>query len=240
MYKVAVCDDDDIFNDSFQALVKEFLSIHSISYQLDFFTTIEGFAKAMAYNGPYDLVFLDILLGNDNGLDFARSMRASGQQTDIVLISVHPDYAIAAYEVAPLHYLMKPIQPEQLELALRRSLAKCIPHKLVFQTSNGLLAATPDEILYIEIYDRTIFIHKTDGTRDALTGTISELEKNLPPFRFVRCHRSYLVNMTHIDTLIRYEISLYNGIKIPISKNRYRKVQNAYIEYAQQKSPVFL
>ena len=240
IYKIALCDDDTAFSRAFSAMLHEIMEPQAIPYTLDCFTHVNKLTAAMKTPEPFHLIFLDILLEDINGVDFARSMRKAGQNTDIIFLSVSPSFAADSYDVAPLHYLTKPFGREKLRQALNRALSHAIPQRIVFKTSNGILAAVLNDILYFDVYDRTISIHKTDGSKETFCGTLSKLESQLPPGHFMRSHKSYLVNMAYISEIVRYEITLQGGVRIPIGKKRYTDIQNSFIEYADQKSPVFL
>lgn len=239
IYRIALCDDDAVFTQRFQTLLAEVMDSLAISYELCIHLSADALARALESKQSFRLIFLDIFLGEKNGVAFARRLREEGHQTDLVFITVSRDFAVEGYDVFPLSYLLKPVTRDKLEKVVRRALAHA-PNRLVFPTKRGLIAAALDDILYAEIYDRTIYLHKTDGSKDTFTGTLSDLENELPPLHFVRCHKSYLVNMAHISRIVRYAITLTGNIKIPIGKNRYNEVQDSFIDFAQQNSPTFL
>lgn len=216
-------------------MVKETLLAYHVPSVLDYFTNFSALSEVMKNEKQYDLVFLGVFFDNSNGIDFARAMRKKGQQTGIIFLAISKDYAFESYDAAPICYLLKPIAREKLKQALYRALVSRVPQRLVFQTSKGIFAASMNEILYIESYDHTIYIHKTDGTRKTISATLSGLENSLPPMHFSRPHKSYIVNMTHISEIVRYQITLCDNIKIPIGKSRYDDIKKNFTQYAEQK-----
>lgn len=221
-------------------MLREILDRRSILYTLNCFTCVEDLTKAMNNPNPFDLIFLDIILGDVNGVDFARQLRKNGQDVDIIFITVSSNYAVDSYEVAPIHYLIKPVVREKLEQAVNRALNRAIPKRIAIRTPKGILAANLNELVFIEVHDHTISIHKADGTQDTYCGALSGLENQLPPLQFIRSHKSYLVNMACITDIMRYEVTLCGNVKLPIGKKRYNDVQNSFIEYASQKNPAVL
>lgn len=178
-----------------------------------------------------------------SGFDFVREMKENGHQFDIVFMAVDKTCAIAViienYDDALLRLLIKPIEVEKLRQALHRAIDGSVPKRLIFKTARGVIATPMNELLYIESYDHTIFIHKSDGTTATIIATLTQLENDLPPMQFCRPHKSFLVNMAQISEIVRYEITLRSGIKIPIGKGRYTDMGISFAQYAQQKNRKF-
>lgn len=239
MYEIALCDDDAAFAAEFERLLADALNTRNISYHLTLFADTSSLQSAMENGTSYHLLFLDILFDTEQGIRFGKFVREQKWNTDIIFVTTAPEYAIDGYDAAPLHYLLKPVSPDKLDAALERFLHKNAVPGLCFTTPKGLLHVQISEILYFEIYGHEITIHKTDGQKETCTGTLKDLEELLPPMTFVRPHRSYLVNFDHISEISRYQIRLFSGDIIPISKNLYNSIQNKFIDYASQKCLFF-
>lgn len=239
MYKIALCDDDSVFLSEFIELLSNVLTARNVSCHLTLFSDIPALQQSIENGQTYDLIFLDIYFDKKNGIDFAEFLRKKKWNTDIIFVTSSADYAVASYEVAPLHYLLKPIEQNRLEAAVERFLKKREPRSIYFPTSKGVLHIFLSHILYCEIYSHDITIHKTDGTKETCTGSLKDIERLLPSLSFVRPHRSYLVNFEHVSEITRYRIRLSSGEMIPVSKALYNKVQSCFIDYASQKGSVF-
>lgn len=235
MYEIALCDDDTAFSASFKKLLSDTLDSKGISCHLTLFTDIASLRYAMENGQGYDLIFLDILFETEQGIRFAKFLRERKWNTDIIFVTGTSEYAVDGYEVSPLHYLLKPVDPEKLSAALERFLQKNTFPGLCFTTPKGLLHIKISDIVYFEIYGHEITIHRADGAKETCTGTLKDLEELLPPMTFVRPHRSYLVNFDHISEIVRYQMRLSSGDTIPISKNLYLKIQRSFIDYASKK-----
>lgn len=236
MYEIALCGDDITFTATFEKMLYSALAARNLPCHLVSFTDIPSLQNAMEHGYKYNLIFLDILFQKENGIEFARFLREQEDNTDIVFVSTNPEYAITGYDVAPLHYLLKPVKPDKLEAALDRFLSKNTTPGISFTTSRGVFRLLLSEILYFEIYGHNITIHQTNGKKETCTGTLKELEKHLPPMTFVRPHRSYIINLDHVSEITRFRIQLSSGEIIPISKNLFHKIQHQFIDYAAQKS----
>lgn len=236
MYNFALCDDDAIFSAGFQKLLSEFSAARNLDCRLTHFPDTRSLMKAVEMGKHYDLIFLDILLQSENGIDFAKLIRNQSWNTDIIFVTSSPEYALDGYEAAPLHYLLKPLEPEKLKNALERFLKKHDSPMLSLGKPGGLLQVSVADILYFEIYGHDIIVHKKDGSRENCTGTLKDIESRLPAMTFVRPHRSYLIKIEEISEITRYQIRLSSGEMIPISKNLYNDVQGILIEFAGKKS----
>lgn len=234
MYEIAVCDDDSAFLSSFKPMLEKALKARSTTYNLNFYNDPSVLMHAMDHGRKFDLLFLDIYYDTEKGIRFAKALREKNDQTDIVFMTALTDYAVESYDAAPLHYLLKPIDPEKLDIALTRFLEKNSPQKLHFMTTRGHLYAPVIDIVFIEIYGHEIIIHLANGTKETCIGTLKGLEPLLPELTFVRPHRSYLVNLGHISEITRYQIRLSSGDLIPVSKNLYNNILSSFINYANQ------
>ena len=168
----------------------------------------------------------------------AATLRNSGYEHDIIFMSTTDDFAVASFDVAPLYYLLKPVDQEKLDTALDRFLDRNTAHTLRLNTARGVLLVRLADVAFFEIYAHEIVIHKTDRAKDSCVGTLKQLEALLPPQGFIRPHRSYLVNLDHVHKIVRYQIFLSSGEVVPVSKNLYQQVQQAFIDHADRRSRI--
>lgn len=99
--------------------------------------------------------------------------------------------------------------------------------KVIFKTPSRVLALEVPLIRYLEVFGHTLVIHLTDDRCERLGMSLAQARDLLPPDQFTFCHRSYLVNKSAVQSLRRYEITLTNGETVPVSKQRYHKVEEA-------------
>lgn len=239
IYEIAICDDDTVFLSSFRQMLEEALRARGAAYKLTFFNDPSALMQEMDRGKKFDLLFLDIYYDKEKGIQFAKALREKNDQTDVVFMTALTSYAVESYDAAPLHYLLKPINPEKLDAALTRFLEKNSPQKLHFMTTKGHLCAAVSDIVFIEIYGHEIIIHLVNGMKETCMGTLKGLEPLLPELTFVHPHRSYLVNLGHISEITRYQIRLSSNDLIPVSKNLYNSTLSSFINYANQSSITF-
>lgn len=96
---------------------------------------------------------------------------------------------------------------------------------VVFRTPSAVASFQTSDICYLEVFGHKLVIHLSDGRVEQLNYSLSQARELLPQDRFLQCHRSYLVNKQAVRSLRRYEITLGNGEVVPVSKQRYREVE---------------
>ena len=237
MYDIAVCDDDRVFADTFQQQLTRALETRGITGRITSFSDPDALRQAIEGGAQFDLLFLDVLFDTaQRGISLASALRDAGCRADVVFMSSAPEFAVDSFDAAPLHYLVKPVPEEKLHAALDRFLDKNTPALLRLDTYRGYLQIPLAEVTFFEIFAREIVIHKTDGQKETCVGTLKGLEKRLPAHMFVCPHRSYLVNLAHISEIVRYQIRISTGERIPVSQKLYMRVQQALIDYADRRT----
>lgn len=240
MYRIAIC--DDITQDALktETIVSGFLQNRQIEYQTSLFARTDTLLNQLKEGEAlFHLFLLDILMSDMNGIELARHLRQFMPEADIIFITSSPDFALESFDASPAQYLLKPVDEEKLTHSIGRSLKRWskAPPSLLIQTRAESLSVPIEEISYLEVYRHMVEVHTETATHQ-LSSTLSDMERLVPSNCFIRCHKSYLVNMQHIREIHRYEIGLKNGEKIPIGRPRYITVQEAFIKFAAQNSPV--
>ena len=230
MFDIAVCDDDAVFAAAFEKQLSRAMDARDVPYRIASFSDPDALLHSVESGDRYELLFLDVLFAQaERGIGLAAALRETGCDADIIFISTSPEFAVASFDVAPLHYLVKPvttkgvveaflvkpIADEKLNTALARFLDKNMPYLLRFRTNRGYVQIYLEEVTFFEIYSREIVIHKINGTKETCVGTLKELEDRLPAHTFVRPHRSYLVNLDRICEIVRYQIRVSTGVRSP-------------------------
>lgn len=234
MFHIVCCDDDPVWIQRFTQDTGQILASIGIPFTLAAFESGEDLLSALSGASPptVDLLFLDILLGEENGLDVARKLRARLPDLPIILVSTSSEFAVEGYSIHPLHYLVKPIPQKQLHEALLYALQKAAPAApLVVRGPEATQVVPLHQIVYIEVFDHQLKIHTSKSHILTTAGSLSQLQQELPADRFFRCHKSYLINLAHIKGIRRYQILLPDGRTIPVSKQNYPRVYQAAVQY---------
>lgn len=227
-YKIAICDDSDADRRYIMDMVRSWASAAGHEVQIDGFPSAESFLFRYAGESDYDILLLDIEMGAMDGVTMAKELRKSNDTVQIIFITGYSDYISEGYEVAALHYLMKPVNEEKLCLVLDRAAEKLAKNERVlnFEVSGEMVRMPIYQIRYADVLGNYVTVHaQTDVT---VKMTLGELEKQLDE-RFYRVGRSALVNLTQISRVTRAEIRLNDRTAIPLPRGAYEGVNRAII-----------
>lgn len=191
-----------------------------------------------------NIVFLDIRMPGQNGFEWLASL--SQRPFDVIFTTAYDQYAIQAIRYSAFDYLVKPVDPEDLRNAMDRFKGQPEGHhdryeNLLFNitqqdTSNfRLTVATTEGTYYIDHVD--IIRCEADGNythfylknaRHIMTSrSLGHYSSILPEVRFIRCHKSHLVNLDHIESISDKKILLKDGTNVEVSRRRMASVKSA-------------
>lgn len=234
MFKIAICDDEMTSLMINRALTEQVLEEEHIEYQITTFEDMYSMMKGVLDdNSDFDLLLSDILAVGMNGIEAAEEIRRLGDKLPIVFISSTAEYALDGYRVNALRYLQKPVQIDKLREALLEAysnIGKKRTEYLSFQVADKFYKVNYDDIIYLESMGRdTYVVTKTESI--TVHAKFSDMENKLPSDRFIRCHRSYIINMSEVKDIARYRFLTKGGVEIPISQLQYADVKQAFINF---------
>lgn len=165
------------------------------------------------------------------GMQTARLLRKQGSGSLLVFVTILPEYVFDAFSVEAFDYLVKPVDPARLARTMERALqvlARRAEPGLVVRQSGGSEVVRPGELGWCEVQGRKVYLHRTDGTVVACYDRLQQLEQRLDS-RFFRCHRSYLVNLDEVRGCADGLITLRQGEKVPVSRQRVQALSAALL-----------
>jgi DNA-binding LytR/AlgR family response regulator len=164
-------------------------------------------ALRLAASVPFDAVFLDVEMPGLSGLDAARLIGNRSERPDIVFVTAHERYAVDAFAVEATDYLLKPVDPDRLARVVTRlgKRARAEPPaagKLAVVGGGKTGLVDFDVVHYVQADGDYSRVHTFDRTY-LCTSSLGEVEEALPASRFLRIHRSYLVNLAKVASVSR-------------------------------------
>jgi len=161
-------------------------------------------ADALALVDGCDVVFLDVEMPGASGLDAARLVGDRSDGPAVVFVTAHAGYAVDAFAVEAFDYLLKPVDPERLrrvvERLRERRPAPSEPRRIPVVAGGGTQLIDQEQVHYVHAEGDYSRIHTYDRSYLS-TASLGELEELLPADRFVRIHRSYLVNLAKVASV---------------------------------------
>ena len=227
-YKIAICDDCDVDRQYILNMVTLWGERSGYIVHVDLFSSAENFLFHYAEEGDYDILLLDIEMGTMDGVTMAKRLRKENDTVQIVFITGYSDYILEGYEVAALHYLMKPVKEEKLCAVLDRAAQKLAKNEKVlnFEIGGEMIRVPIYQIRYADVFGNYVTIHALSDVTVKMT--LSELEKQLDE-RFYRAGRSCIVNLSQISRVTKAEIKLSDGTAIPLPRGAYDGINRAII-----------
>ena len=219
MYEIAICDDDSAFAADLSSRLYQLFAERDADCRVTLFSDPAQVLSALERGERCDLLFQDILFGEEKGIRFGKLLRERKWDLDLVFVTSSERYALAGYDAQPLHFLLKPLEPRQLAVVLDRFLERRAPCILSLTTPQQTVRLPVTDALYFEVYNHVVKLHRRTGSDSSWRGTLQQLESELPPpGQFVRVHRSYLVNLEHIAVIGRDQLKLSAGDVVPIGR----------------------
>ena len=188
------------------------------------------------YDKYTDIILLDIQMDGLDGMETARKIREFDDNVEIIFITSFVEYALEGYEVNAYRYLLKPVKDENL----RTSLINClndrnfVKRSIVIKEGDTRIKISLKDIMYIEVQGNDITVHTLKDTYRT-KGTMSNFETEINSNMFVRCHKSYLVNLEYIKSIKRYTSILVNDEEVPLSRNKYKEIKDRFFEMIEDK-----
>ena len=232
--RIAICDDEEAQRLLIQRYVEAWAADNKVALETELFASGESFWFAWEDDSSYDLLIFDIEMGQLNGMELAAGIRRKDEDIPILFVTGYDSYMAQGFEVAALHYLLKPLRKEKLFTVLdklkKMRMRKKQEEKILFRAEEGPLSLPASKIWYIEAMAHQCILY-TEDTSPVLCSSIGEMVRQLCGRReFVRCHRSYLVNVQHISAIVKPELVLDDGRRIPVSRSAEKEVGRVYIE----------
>ncbi len=229
LLKAAVCDDSAQDAAFVEQILGEWAASRGAELLCRVFPSAESFLFQYAEDKNWDLLLLDIEMGRMDGVTMAKTVRGENPVVQIVFITGYSDYIAEGYEVAALHYLMKPVKREKLFSVLDRAAEKLRQDQRCLNLDvGGEMERIPFlEIRYLDVRANYVTIH---GKRDVtVKRTLGELERELDN-RFFRAGRSLILNLRCIRRVTKQEVHLADGTVLPLPRGAYDALNRAIIQ----------
>lgn len=184
--------------------------------------------------GRADVMFLDISMPKTSGMQLAEALHKLKNPPAVVFVTAYSEYAVEAFDVDAVDYLMKPVETDRLNQALDKVQARMKPQstsrqpveRIAVEKSGRKILVPIDQIRYIEAKDDYSCIY-TDTERYLSTISLAKLETKLTPHGFFRVHRGYIVNLAYVEDvevvssgILQLGINGVEGKKISVSRRR--------------------
>ena len=229
--KIAICDDVKEYRLSIKAYTNAFFEQKHLECSVDEYNNGNDLINNKT---KYDIVFLDIELGDSNGIDIAKQLIGKNKNTVILIATSYNQYLDAAMDLHVVRFINKPITKDKIFSSLTKALnvidESIISVRLI---NNQIVRLKITEIIYVEAKLKKVVIYTTSNVY-----TSKETLKNLKPILsasfFAIPHNSFIVNLNYIRDFKREEITLsypYNDTRIPIASRKQPIFKRIFLDF---------
>ncbi len=248
--RALVVDDEQLARDELCFLLQQVEGVALVGQASNGIEAIEAVGRLRP-----DVLFLDVQMPGASGFEVARELSARGAPVHIVFVTAFDQYALEAFEVNAIDYLLKPVEPGRLDQAIQRArrradtdaplnehLEKIVklvgdPQRrrgqIAVKVGERFLLVQTDEVIYASLNGDTISIVTGQVAGTSNYRTLDELQASLDPNVFWRVHRSHLVNINKIKEIVpwfsrNYILRMKDGkaTEIPVSRSQTKRLRD--------------
>lgn len=251
MFKAIVIDDEKNARELLSGMLKLYCPDMTVVGEAD---GVNSGIEAIKNLKP-DVVFLDIQMPDGTGFDLLKAFDSINFK--YIFVTAYQEYAIRAFKFSAIDYLLKPVDPSELIVAVDKLQNSFLadetnqkfsafmdniqsseedPQKIVLRTTDSIIVAEKNSIIRCEAESNYTCFYFTDREKITVSKTLKEYEELLTPSGFFRVHQSHLVNMQFVKTYKRFPdsyVELSTGEKIPVSVRKRELV----VKLLRQRSP---
>lgn len=252
--KAYIVDDESPARDELRYLIQENCPSVEVIGESDNASSTLDFLKS----NSCDLLFLDIEMPEQSGVELVNALKENSDESPyIIFVTAYNQFALKAFELNAVDYLLKPVAPNRLQQAIEkveermekefdsheletskiRNLLEIMHEKqkgcqrIALYLGDKLIPIDCSQLIYATVEDKITFVFTAKG-KFSFNGTLNELERMLPANDFFRSHKSYLVNLTLIESIEiwfngSYQVSLRGSDQlVPVSRNQAREFKD--------------
>ena len=217
MLEIAVCDDETLVTSQIEKMLEEITQKSVTKIEVDVFYDGSSLVEHISQGKRYDIIYLDIEMTKQNGIDAAWNIRKLDKKVLIIYVTSHESFAKEVFEVSAFRFITKPIEPKIFEKYFQYQYNK-ISYRLPIE-----------DIIYFQSDRRVTYIITNDGSKKCY-GKLNDIEKHLveSDTYFYRTHQSFLVNPKYVTAYFYDSMELADGTTLSISENRRKRVSELF------------
>lgn len=241
MIEIAVCDDEKDVLEGIKKKILQYGEKTGLELSVDVFCNAAELGAEIGKNKRYQIYFLDMMMPQMDGIEIGQAIRRSDRQAVIICVTSSKDFAYRAFGIYAQRYLLKPLERsafcEAMDFAVGR--ANDAGRQMFVKTSDGMRGILHRDVEYVENAGRMLHIYTTEGKEIVSRILRNSFEKSLKALLededFIQVHKSFLVNLSCVDTYGQSQVVMRSGREIPVSKSRQAAVRSAYFKYVSER-----
>jgi len=229
MLQIAICDDNIEELSNMVQLLNLYRSSKHLNCEYAVFPNGFDLVSVLGKGKRFDIYCLDVIMPGFSGIDVAKEIRAFDKTAPILFFTSSPDFALESYSVKAINYVLKPISKEKFFYTLDQVLEQLKMEEnddaIIVKSSEGIQRILISNLVSVEVTGRKVLYHLLSGKVIECSDPFFTVCENLLKFeRFIKTHRSYIVNMQYVDTIEDCRITLQNLASVPIAQGKAKEI----------------
>lgn len=236
MFQICLCDDNNEFLLNLNNKLYDIASKNNIDINIVKYSSCKHLLFDIdEQKNDIDIYFLDVLMDGFTGIEIANEIRKLNATCQIIFLTSSKDHVFDAFDVMPLHYLIKQeLNNKKLEEIFMKAINIIKLNKknlFTYKVGHSIKSIDMKKILFFEIKNRIVTIHLTDGSTDNFYFSMKNLVKEINNNNFMQIHRSFLVNSYYIKTIEGKNLALNDGTVLSISEKYLKNFKTQYAKF---------
>ena len=235
MLKIAICDDEKMFCDSAERMLKLYMEEKAMPFQADVFNVPSELLDMTEKGTIYDIYLLDIYMPGVTGMSIATELRSHGVKSPIIFLTSSTDHALEAFGVDAIHYLLKPYTEDSFYVGMDKAMQSIASHKndsVILKVDNEYRSILVSKLIYCEAEDKYQRLYLENGEKLLIRISGTELYKLLSEFdSFYHCGRAHIINLNHISRVTPDGVVLKNGMQLSLPRSVLTGLRAAFFDY---------
>lgn len=239
MLKIVMCDDDERDLNQIAAMVERYRSHHEEqAFTVEQIQSVSRLLDRLRQGERFDIYILDIIMEEQDGISLGREIRQLSPKSAIIYVTDSPEYALGAFSVYASGYLLKPVNEEQFVECMNRVVHQMQSREesiYTFKSREGIVNIELSRLYRVENVSRVMHFYMEGGEVYESVYIRKPFEKQLEQLlsdeRFIQPHKSFVINMEHVEKVLAHDFMMSDGVIVPISRNNLAIVKKRYLEY---------
>ena len=228
--RITLCEDEELFARALEKEIRAFLACKEIEADINWCGSRQKFQAALAKGQQPDLLFMDIELGDGDGVELVRELKEKNRELPVIFLSALEERVLDGYDVKAFYFLFKKDYTTRLPGILEKYLKEYFyASRIMVKEKEGVRVLSRQEICYVEAEDRSTKIHTQNGVfydGDSFHAFV----KQLPADMFIEVYHCLYVNVDHISRVDADSLLLDTGEEVPVSRRKRKSVVEAVMK----------
>ena len=232
---IAICDDEKMFCDSAEGMLKLYMEEKAMPFQADVFNVPSELLDMTEKGTIYDIYLLDIYMPGVTGMSIATDLRSRGVKSPVIFLTSSTDHALEAFGVDATHYLLKPYTKDSFYVGMDKAMQSIASHKndsVILKVDNDYRSIPVSKLIYCEAEDKYQRLYLENGERLLVRISGMELYKLLSEFdSFYHCGRAHIINLNHISRVTPDGAVFKNDMHLNLPHTVLAGLRSAFFDY---------